>query len=733
MTMSPSTPKSRLLPVPRLAFVAASMLALAVVLLSVAPGCGGQKEIVADTPAAAPGVTFTGPRELRGTIGSLARLEGTEPLLVERYGLVVNLDGTGSGVVPEWMRTWLVNEMRKLGVGRRSIIARNPEWQFMTPQRILDDPRTAVVRVSGLIPPGATQGTRFDLVVQALDEDTGTTSLAGGELWQAELGVGGGDDRLMDVRSLAVGRGPIYIPPYEAIHGSGGSDDDVTRYRREAVIVGGGQVTQPRRLEIVLNQPSQNFARRIEQRINSQYRRGTQDRDDTAVPASRAVIDLNIPSRYQSNPAHLIDLIGHTFVDPFEPIGTTVDRMVAWMERDNSPEVRRRASLTIKALGAIAAEHLARYYDHVDPEIRLAVLESGAYLKDTSVAEPLIALAAAPESETRIAVADGLVHIPRNTRVIATLRTLLSDPDIEVRMAAYRTLAVHRDPLVDSLAIEDLNGTKFVIDRVPSDVPSVYIEAQGLPRVVLFDASQGFRQPVFATLWGNRMTLMSPSSIAQASLGLEEGNTAFLPVTRRGDIVDMGDGVTQAEVFDAAGEPAVVRASNSDAAAILRDGLPETEGPTAFMLQGRVAENVAGRLTIELMGLDRSLEAMPLSVYYRDPREPRPTVHRVTPTVATLAFFLAHRPTMQQPQEGLNLDFGQVVDVLYRLGETGNIPAQVTLEQSPLADMIAGVRQRNAPIERRETDGQAPGIPEPESDAEPQEVEGGVETTARLD
>ncbi|MEM1446090.1 MAG: HEAT repeat domain-containing protein [Planctomycetota bacterium] len=713
----------------RSAAAVVSASALSAALLGVLPGCGGQKEVVADTPAAAPGVTFTGPRELRGTIGSLARLEGTDPLPVNRFGLVVNLDGTGSNIVPEWMRTWLVNEMQKLGVGRRSIIARNPEWEFMTPQRILDDPRTAVVRVSGLIPPGATKNTRFDLLVEALPEDTGTTSLAGGELWQAELGLMGGDTRLLDVRTLAIGRGPIYIPPYEAIHGQAGSDADVTRYRRQAVIVGGGRVTEPRRLEIVLNQPSGNMTRLVERAINAKYRRAPDERDNTAVPASQQVVDLNIPRRYQANPAHLIDLIAHTFVSPV-PIGPTVDEMVAWMERDNSPEVRRRATLTIKALGAIAGEHLAKYYGHEDADIRLAVLEAGAYLKDTTVAKALIELAESPEPATRIAVADGLVHIPRNTRVIATLRKLLSDPEMEVRMAAYRTLSVHRDPLIDSLAIRDTNGTKFVIDRVPSDVPSVFIEAEGLPRVVLFDAGQGFRQPVFASLWDNRMTLMSPSSISQASLGLEEGNTAFLPVLRRGPVVEMGDGVVQAEVFDAAGGSATVRASNTDAAAILTDGLPEQEGGEAFLVQGRVAENVAGRLTVEIVGLDRSLDDMPLSVYYRSPREPRPTVHRVTPTVATLAFFLAHKPTMQQPQEGLDLDFGEVVDVLYSLGQNGSIPAQVTLEQSPLARMISDERQRVAPIERPETDGQAPGVADPEAD--PDAVDGAAEATAQL-
>lgn len=693
--------------------ITAALSAAAVAASLTIAGCGGQKEIVADTPAAAPGATFTGPRELRGTIGSMTRLEGTKPELVGRYSLVVNLDGTGSGIVPEWMRSWLVNEMRKRGVGRQSIIARNPEWEFMTSQRILDDPQTAVVRVSGLIPPGASKGTRFDLLVEALEQDTTTTSLAGGTLWQADLGRAGADPRLLDVRTIAIGRGPIYIPPYAAIHGDDGTQDERTRYHRQAVIVGGGVVTESRRLEIVLNQRSHDMAGRIQGVINSNFRKpSTEDGDPTAVAKSDALIELNIPQRYQRNPQHLLDLISHTFLAPDEPIVSRVDRMIDWMERENTAEVRRRATLTIKALGPIAAEHLAKHYDHDDRDIRMGVLEAGAYLKDASVASRLIEMIDSGDSAVRIAVAEGLVHLPRDTRALAALRNLLSDRDGEVRMAAYSTLSVHGDPMIDSLAVTSREGVKFMIDRVPSDIPSVYIEAEGLPKVVLFDPRQGFRQPVFATLWNNRMTLLSPSTIPQATLGLEEGNTAFLPVVRRGPVtVDEATGVSRAEVFDAGGGSAVVRASNADAAAILTDAIPEATGSDPLLLQGRVAEMIAGRATVELIGVDRSLEAMPLSVYFRNPRELKPTVHRVTPTVATLAYFLAHRPTMRAPQEGLDMNFGQVVDALYSLGRSGAIPAEVSLRQSALADMISGVRDRSAPIERPETDGNAPEAP----------------------
>ncbi|XHC24394.1 MAG: hypothetical protein ACFHWZ_11600 [Phycisphaerales bacterium] len=54
---------------------------------------------------------------LRGTVGSEVTIRGTEGTIVSGYGLVVGLDGTGSGTVPIGVRSVLEDEMRKYGVG----------------------------------------------------------------------------------------------------------------------------------------------------------------------------------------------------------------------------------------------------------------------------------------------------------------------------------------------------------------------------------------------------------------------------------------------------------------------------------------------------------------------------------------------------------------------------------------------------------------------------------------
>ncbi len=705
----------------RSAAVAASIGLFAVAL--VLPGCG-PTEAISERPAAAPGVTYTGLAELRGTIGSMARLEGREPLLVSGYGVVVNLDGTGSGIVPAFLETWLVNEMRKLGVGSRSLAARYPEWERMTPQRVLRDPRTAVVRVSGLIPSGASVGTRFDLLVDALDEDTGTISLAGGQLWQTTLSVFGDNRQLGYTRPLAKGRGPVYISPYQGGRDGDGTDDaDRKAYMRRAVIVGGGAATEPRRLEIVLNQPSWARAAVVRDTINERFRTEPDENKVTANAVSDLVIQLSIPRRYRNNPQALLDLIAHTYPYPV-PAEAAVDSMVDWMEREpDDAEAHRRAGLVIKALGATAVPALSRHYGHADPQVRLAALEAGAFLRDESTSDQLFELSNHSDPAVRIAVAEALVHLPRSTKGLGTLRKLLSDAEVPVRLAAYETLAVHDDPLIDRLAIVDPDGTKFTIDRVPADDPFIYITAEGAPRIVLFDPHLGFRTPVFASLWNHRLVMQSPQSIPQAKQGLDVGNVAFLPVTHRGP-VRHERGVTFAEVYDAQGNTVTVRASNPHAAALLGDSLPETPAPGQhFALQGRVVDELAGQLKVELLDATSGLEDIPLSVYYRSPFDDKPTVHRVSPTVATLAFFLAHHPTLQRPQDGLDLNFGQVVDAIYKLGDRGAITAPVELRLSPLAEMIVDVRTQAAPLDRPETDGNAPGLPETvEPTPEPERV-----------
>ena len=57
------------------------------------------------------------------------------------------------------------------------------------------------------------------------------------------------------------------------------------------------------------------------------------------------------------------------------------------------------------------------------------------------------------------------------------------------------------DPLVERTKM----GEKFVVDVVPSSLPMVYVTLQREPKIVLFGGDIELRQPVFASIWEDRL------------------------------------------------------------------------------------------------------------------------------------------------------------------------------------------------------------------------------------
>ena len=79
---------------------------------------------------------------MRGTVASEAAIAGENPTIVRGYGLVVGLRGTGSRLMPAQVRSWMLQEMARRGVG-------NPATGYgdISPERLLDSEDTAVVVV----------------------------------------------------------------------------------------------------------------------------------------------------------------------------------------------------------------------------------------------------------------------------------------------------------------------------------------------------------------------------------------------------------------------------------------------------------------------------------------------------------------------------------------------------------------------------------------------------------
>ena len=563
-------------------------IALAVWTMSAAvvlPGCRERRVETPPSRTAAP--TYTGPVYLRGTVGSVARLRGYQPLPVSGYGVVVNLRGTGSSEVPAVIRQRLLNDLRRRGVG-----SSDSPLPDTSPEQVLANANTAVVRVVGLIPPGASRGTSFDLLVTAAD--TQTTSLAGGDLWPVDLSIAG-DNPQVDARTLAEAEGPVYVDPVSPPD-SAEAMGRAAGFERQAVVLSGGRAVQPRGLELVLNQASYRRARAIEQRINERYPAAPGDRRATAEAESDVIVRINIPARWERRPAEFLRLIEHLYLDRSAGFIPYQARTLANVLRERPDEVER-ITFAWRSLGPNAAPALRDFYDDQDFTLRFAALRAGAFLEDERAGIELTELADHRDPAIRIRVAEALLNLPESLRAAETLADLLDDADPDVRVAAYEAMAVINDPMLDRVPVGDRDRVKFILDRVPAERPMIYVSHARQPRLAVFDPGLVFAEPMLARLWDNRLMLR-----------VEESNG-------------------------------------------------------------------------------------PLTVFYQKPGQTRGETHKLRPDLATLIFFLAHEPNERQPQPGLDLSYGQIVDVVHTLCRQGVIDAPFLARVSPLAQRVAEARR----------------------------------------
>ncbi len=96
-----------------------------------------------------------------------------------------------------------------------------------------------------------------------------------------------------------------------------------------------------------------------------------------------------------------------------------------------------------------------------------------------------------------------------------------------------------------------------------------------------------------------------------------------------------------------------------------------------------------GRLRIRCDSSDQ-----PASVFYQGRGQIEGRVVQIAPTVANLAFVLAHEPSAENPSDGLALSYANVVHVIHALCRTGQIPAPIELELSPLASAVVELREQ---------------------------------------
>jgi hypothetical protein len=428
---------------------------------------------------------------MRGTVASETVLIGFDPTVVRGYGIVVGLRGTGSRQMPADVRAYLTQELAKRGFG-----SGQPGTPQLSPQELLSSEDSAVVIVEGVIPPGSSKNSKFDVRV-IVAPGTSTTSLEGGRLLVADLRPGPLFTGSRQPSPLAEGAGSIVINPF--VEPNATRRDTINR--TSGRVLDGGMVAKDMPLKLRLVTPSHSRAETIQNTLNSLFPRENGQRDETARGRSGDTIDLTVPTSFRKRPGEFAELVRHTplNIENPEQSATAIRRALL-----SNPGAASAASMRWQALGKRVLPMIQDLYEYPEEQPRFAALNAGAKLNDQLAGPPLLAMARDSASLTYRKEAIRLLgRMGTNAEIELGLRELLDDPDVEVRLSAFDALENRRDPHITGIEM----GRKFILNVVPSKYPMIYVTQSGQPRIVIFGETLAVRRPMTLFTWEGRLII----------------------------------------------------------------------------------------------------------------------------------------------------------------------------------------------------------------------------------
>lgn len=630
----------------RLASLLTVLALLGIVLASVA-GCKSKGRVV--DPGGGVVVPFDGPSVLRGTVGASATIIGVEPTLVSGLGIVVGTKGQG-GPLPQAVEATVIRQLSLREGARGMDMFEGTPFEGESPESFIRRPDVSVVAVLGLVAPGAPQGSTFDVLVYALNNE----ELTGGHLWRTDLRLGrptvqGGPA----TRLVGFAQGPVYVNPFAA-----GPRSNPTQGR----IIGGGTMTNPLELAIRLNVPSPRRTRAIASLINSRFGNSPVDRGDIASgrltgqsDATTSLVTVSIPWSYKDRPEEFLRLVAHINPDAQGREERYVGRYVRALQEE--PGYADRLAWALEALGPVAVRgstSVSTLYDWPEIAPRMAALRVGARLGDPNAERPLIAIARGDNEALQIEALRLLGELGTGAMIDATLQDMAAASSVSVRVAAYEALAKRAG----------MRELRDVLERtsVPPGVD---------PVGVLRD-------------WSEYARTNFRGSLIQ---GL------------RRDVMPGGFVVDRVPL----GEPLIFLRQQGRAGLVLFG--PELEIQPGSVL--RISDDLI-LARPEVGESDYDPDGYDVRVRYRHmPADWLVTVPDAPATLHEFIEFLATKPTIERPMAGLGMSFGSIVSVVSKLQEVGAVKAQWQVERNLLRESVDR-STRGAIADRPELEGQAP-------------------------
>lgn len=474
-------------------------------------------------------------KDALATVGSKTSVGNFDAIPVSGVGIVFNLKGTGSSPAPDEWRKMLENSLRKRKLSSTEV------------KNILDDPTksTSLVMVSAVIPRGASNGDKLDVMI-TLPQGSKTTSLAGGvldlcDLTNYELAgnarealaasglptgkvpLAGANTLLMGSR-LAMAQGPLVAGAMVTAPNkeTATEDAETAEYKmaqnlRVARIWDGATCLLDRPYYFMLNDsaPQPRLAMLIASRLNTVFH-GTGDRGNKVAEAKangRPMIMVNVPPAYRLNHDRFL-LVARQV--PLTPVSTSDPQFQILSRELAQPDKAITAALKLEALGVESTDALRVGLESNSPWVRFAAAQSLAYLgkADPTVAKELGHLAEshpALRSHALLALAS-----QDDAPCLDQLAELMRRGDANLRYGAFTALR-SADENHEAVRGRQMANSYWMHTVASESQSLVHLSTDRRNEIVLFGENHKVRGP-FSLALGKEFTVTCDGDSQQVSI-----------------------------------------------------------------------------------------------------------------------------------------------------------------------------------------------------------------------
>lgn len=419
--------------------------------------------------------------DLGVTLGSLVEIFSVNVSVVEGYGIVGGLEGTGSSECPDYLRAYFEKYI-------------DQQQANINVNELLNSHETAVVVLQGITLAESTKGDFFDLRIKALS-GTQTTSLKGGWLYTAYLKAAGRFGTSLKI--LAKAKGPVFIDTI----------DSREQNERDGYVLAGGRILDDYMLNLILREADYRKASIIRNRLNERYGR------DTAKALSPNRIEVKVPSQYKKQKVKFVSILRSTYLSETDEL--TRKRANAHARDLVVSDNKDISEAFLEAIGTASLGRLDALLNSSDAEVEFRAARCMLNIGDDEGLNVLRKIAMDKNSIYRTEALEAIAAGTRRKDMASISRRLLRDEDFDIKLAAYENLRKIDDIAITRTAV----GDSFYIDKIAqARQKKIFVSRSGKPRIALFGAPIYCRDNLFIQSKDGTITINAPAGQKYVSL-----------------------------------------------------------------------------------------------------------------------------------------------------------------------------------------------------------------------